>query len=167
MTMDWEVDKVLGIFKKKISVCAPFDGRTMDMTEVRDPVFAQLMMGDGCALISASGDVLAPVSGRVELVAGTGHAICLKTEEGLELMIHYGIDTVKFAGKGFEVKAAVGQQVRVGDLLCHADMDFFKKQGVDLTSPILVLDSNQFAVVNKQLGKDVTAGEPIFSVVRK
>ena len=155
MTMDWEVDKVLGIFKKKISVCAPFDGRTMDMTEVRDPVFAQLMMGDGCALIPASGDVLAPVSGRVELVAGTGHAICLKTEEGLELMIHYGIDTVKFAGKGFE------------DLLCHADMDFFKKQGVDLTSPILVLDSNQFAVVNKQLGKDVTAGEPIFSVVRK
>ena len=119
MTMDWEVDKVLGIFKKKISVCAPFDGRTMDMTEVRDPVFAQLMMGDGCALIPASGDVLAPVSGRVELVAGTGHAICLKTEEGLELMIHYGIDTVKFAGKGFEVKAAVGQQVRVGDLLCH------------------------------------------------
>ena len=106
MTMDWEVDKVLGIFKKKISVCAPFDGRTMDMTEVRDPVFAQLMMGDGCALIPASGDVLAPVSGRVELVAGTGHAICLKTEEGLELMIHYGIDTVKFAGKGFEVKAA-------------------------------------------------------------
>ena len=69
MTMDWEVDKVLGIFKKKISVCAPFDGRTMDMTEVRDPVFAQLMMGDGCALIPASGDVLAPVSGRVELVA--------------------------------------------------------------------------------------------------
>ena len=60
MTMDWEVDKVLGIFKKKISVCAPFDGRTMDMTEVRDPVFAQLMMGDGCALIPASGDVLAP-----------------------------------------------------------------------------------------------------------
>ena len=137
MTMYWEGDKVLGIFKKKISVCAPFDGRTMDMTEVRDPVFAQLMMGDGCALIPASGDVLAPVSGRVELVAGTGHAICLKTEEGLE------------------------------ELLCHADMDFFKKQGVDLTSPILVLDSNQFAVVNKQLGKDVTAGEPIFSVVRK
>ena len=99
MTMDWEVDKVLGIFKKKISVCAPFDGRTMDMTEVRDPVFAQLMMGDGCALIPASGDVLAPVSGRVELVAGTGHAICLKTEEGLELMIHYGIDTVKFAAR--------------------------------------------------------------------
>ena len=65
------------------------------------------------------------------------------------------------------MKAAVGQQVRGGDLLCHADMDFFKKQGVDLTSPILVLDSNQFAVVNKQLGKDVTAGEPIFSVVRK
>ena len=135
MTMDWEVDKVLGIFKKKISVCAPFDGRTMDMTEVRDPVFAQLMMGDGCAIIPASGDVFAPVPGRVELIAGTRHAM--------------------------------GQQVQVGDLLCHADMDYFKKQGVDLTSPILVLDSDKFSVVNKQLGKEVTAGEPIFSVVRK
>lgn len=158
---------MLGIFKKKISVCAPFDGRTMDMTEVRDPVFAQLMMGDGCAIIPASGDVFAPVPGRVELIAGTRHAICLKTDEGLELMIHYGIDTVKYGGEGFDMKAAVGQQVQVGNLLCHADMDYFKKQGVDLTSPILVLDSDKFSVVNKQLGKEVTAGEPIFSVVRK
>ena len=79
MTMDWEVDKVLGIFKKKISVCAPFDGRTMDMTEVRDPVFAQLMMGDGCALIPASGDVLAP--GRT---GGTGcrDRACHMPEDG-------------------------------------------------------------------------------------
>lgn len=158
---------MLGIFKKKISICAPFDGRTIDMTEVGDPVFAQLMMGDGCAIVPTSGDVFAPVSGRVELIAETKHAICLKTNEGLELMIHYGIDTVKHEGKGFDVKAVVGQQVRVGDLLCRADMDYFQKQGVDLTSPILVLDSSQFSVTDKQLGKEVTAGTPIFSVVRK
>ncbi|WP_460643409.1 PTS sugar transporter subunit IIA [Lacrimispora brassicae] len=155
------------MFKKKISVCAPFDGIAMDITEVEDAVFAQLMIGDGCAIRPVSGDVFAPVSGRVELIAETGHAICLKTAEELEIMIHYGIDTVSLEGEGFDVKVEAGQQVKVGELLCHVDMEYFKAQNIDLTSPVLVLDSDKFAVVNKQLGKEVTAGEPLFSVVRK
>ena len=170
---------MLGLLMKKISVSAPFDGTTMDITEVNDAVFAQLMMGDGCAVMPVYGEVHAsveahapvevhaPVAGRIELIAETKHAICIKTPEGLEIMLHCGIDTVKFGGEGFEILVEAGQQVRAGDLLCRCDMEYFQSNAVDLTSPILVLNSDQYAIVKKQLGKRVAAGDEIFTVVKK
>ena len=93
------------LFKKKeISIYAPFDGDVMDIKDVADPVFSQLMMGDGCAILPTSGIICAPVSGTVTFIINTNHAVCITTDEGLELIVHYGIDTVKYGGKGFDMK---------------------------------------------------------------
>lgn len=156
------------LFKKKeISICAPFDGDVMDIKDVADPVFSQLMMGDGCAILPTSGIICAPVSGTVTFIINTNHAVCITTDEGLELIVHYGIDTVKYGGKGFDMKVSVGQKVKAGDILYHCDMEFFRAYSVDLTSPIVVTNGDLFKIIRKKLKNGVKTGEEIMVISKK
>ena len=159
---------MFNFFKKKdISVYAPFDGDVIDIRDVKDPVFSQLMMGDGCAIVPTSGTIYAPVSGTVTFIINTNHAVCITTDEGLELIVHYGIDTVKYGGKGFDMKVSVGQKVKAGDILYHCDMEFFRAYSVDLTSPIVVTNGDLFKIIRKKLKNGVKTGEEIMVISKK
>ena len=113
------------------------DGQVVALEQVKDPVFAQKMMGDGFAVEPANGNIVSPVSGTVSSVFPTKHALGLVTEAGLEVLVHIGLDTVSLEGKPFTVHVAEGQKVAVGDLLVTADLDAIREAGRE-TSTIVV-----------------------------
>ncbi len=115
----------------------PMNGTLIPITKVKDEAFAQKMMGDGFAIEPVDGDVFAPIASEVMFVFDTKHAIALKTEDGTELLIHMGIDTVKLKGKGFDVFVKAGDKVKPGDKLAHMDLELLKKEGIDPTTSIL------------------------------
>ena len=113
------------------------DGQVIALEQVKDPVFAQKMMGDGFAVEPANGNIVSPVSGTVSSIFPTKHALGLVTEAGLEVLVHIGLDTVSLEGKPFTVHVAEGQKVAVGDLLVTADLDAIREAGRE-TSTIVV-----------------------------
>lgn len=115
----------------------PMNGNLISIEKVKDEAFASKMMGDGFAVEPSDGYLYAPADGRVTLVFDTKHAISLETTNGMELLMHMGIDTVAFNGEGFEVYCTQGQMVKAGDLLAKIDLEFFKQKGVDRTTSIL------------------------------
>ena len=113
------------------------DGQVVALEQVKDPVFAQKMMGDGFAVEPANGNIVSPVSGTVSSIFPTKHAIGLVTEAGLEVLVHIGLDTVSLEGKPFTVHVAEGQKVAAGDLLVTADLDAIRAAGRE-TSTVVV-----------------------------
>ncbi|WP_314404467.1 PTS transporter subunit IIBC [uncultured Granulicatella sp.] len=113
------------------------DGQVVALEQVKDPVFAQKMMGDGFAVEPANGNIVSPVSGTVSSIFPTKHALGLVTEAGLEVLVHIGLDTVSLEGKPFTVHVTEGQKVAVGDLLVTADLDAIREAGRE-TSTIVV-----------------------------
>lgn len=113
------------------------DGQVVALEQVKDPVFAQKMMGDGFAVEPANGNIVSPVSGTVSSIFPTKHALGLVTEAGLEVLVHIGLDTVSLEGKPFEVKVSEGQTVAAGDLLVEADLDAIRAAGRE-TSTVVV-----------------------------
>lgn len=119
-------------------VLSPVDGAYVPIESVADPAFAQKMMGDGFAVAPSSGVVVAPVAGEVVAKYPTGHAFGLRTDNGLELIVHVGIDTVNEDGAGFSSKVEKGQRVAAGDVLVEFDRTALAEKGYD-TSVIVVL----------------------------
>ncbi|MFE4265130.1 glucose PTS transporter subunit IIA [Streptomyces sp. NPDC056883] len=108
---------------RPVELAAPVAGRVVDLDEVGDPVFASRALGEGVGIEPADGRIVAPVDGELIIVAATGHAFGIRTADGVEVLIHVGIDTVKMKGEGFDVRAEAGRQVSVGDLLAEVDLD--------------------------------------------
>lgn len=154
---------LFNIFKKKeekkdLVLVSPVNGELLDISNVPDEVFAQKMMGDGFAIKSNDGLVVSPVDAEVQLVFETKHAIGLKTESGLEMLIHFGVDTVKLKGEGFEVFVEAGDKVKAGDKLMQVNLDYIKENAKSDISPIIFTNLEEDKVVKVDLGK-VTAGE--------
>jgi len=118
---------------------SPLTGRLVSITEVKDPVFAQKMMGDGFAIIPSANEVCSPVDATIEVLYPTGHAIGLRTEDGIEILIHLGIDTVKSKSNSFKLLKQVGDHVKAGDLVVMMDLKQLINEGYDMTSPIIFL----------------------------
>ncbi len=158
---------MLKFFKPRpIEIYSPLDGETISINKINDQVFSQGMVGEGVAIIPQSTEIISPVDGTVSIIAETNHSVCIVTKEGLELIIHYGLDTVKYKGKGFEMKVKVGQRVNKGDVLFKADDQFFKERNVDLTSPVLVLNGDDFIVENINTKENIKAGKDILFMVK-
>lgn len=119
------------------SFYAPVKGEAKVMTETPDPTFAQKMMGDGIVIFPTEGKVYAPCDCSVQFVFGTKHAIGLKSKEGIEILIHVGIDTVKLNGEGFNVVVKDGDEVKKGDLLMEFDLDFISNNASSIATPIV------------------------------
>ena len=154
---------LFNIFKKKeekkdLVLVSPVNGELLDIANVPDEVFAQKMMGDGFAIKSNDGLVVSPVDAEVQLVFETKHAIGLKTESGLEMLIHFGVDTVKLKGEGFEVFVEAGDKVKAGDKLMQVNLDYIKENAKSDISPIIFTNLEEGKVVKVDSGK-VTAGE--------
>ena len=127
------------------------DGQVVALEQVKDPVFAQKMMGDGFAVEPANGNIVSPVSGTVSSIFPTKHALGLVTEAGLEVLVHIGLDTVSLEGKPFTVHVAGGQKVAAGDLLVTADLDAIRAAGRETTT--VVVFTNGDAIKSVKLEK--------------
>ena len=139
------------------------DGQVIALEQVKDPVFAQKMMGDGFAVEPANGNIVSPVSGTVSSVFPTKHALGLVTEAGLEVLVHIGLDTVSLEGKPFTVHVAEGQKVAAGDLLVTADLDAIRAAGRE-TSTIVVFTNGD---VIKSVNLEQTGSHAAKTVVAK
>ncbi|HWR42371.1 PTS glucose transporter subunit IIA [Sporomusa sp.] len=140
--------------KTVVTLYAPVKGRIIDITEVPDPVFAGLMMGDGLGVEPAEGVIIAPCDGEIVLVSKTLHAVALKTCEGLEVLIHVGLDTVELGGQGFVAHVQPGDKVTRGDKLLTFNRDYIQSQGKSLITPIVITNmADKVAGISKFLDK--------------
>lgn len=127
--------------KRELSLVVPLNGKVVPLKEVPDPVFSQEMMGKGCAIIPSDGNIYSPVNGVVRMIAPTKHAIGLESENGLEILIHFGLETVALKGEGFEVLVGEGQEVKQGDLLIQANYMFMKENNINMITPVVITKS--------------------------
>ncbi|MDO4345206.1 MAG: PTS glucose transporter subunit IIA [Eubacteriales bacterium] len=152
-------------FKKKgIMLGAPVGGKCINVTEVSDPTFSGEILGKGIAVVPMSGSIKAPAAGEITTAFATGHAVTMTTEEGAELLIHIGIDTVALKGENFSMKVKEGQKVAKGDLLVEADMEKIKAAGYDTSVIMVVCNMDAFPSVKCITGKDVMPGEDVIEL---
>ena len=123
------------------------------MDEVPDPVFSQKIIGDGMAVIPSEGKLLSPVDGEVISVADTKHAFGLRTAEGLELLIHVGLETVHLKGDCFQVFVKPGDKVKAGDLLAEVDLAYLKEHEINPITPVLVCGGLKRAAAKRHRGR--------------
>lgn len=147
-------------------VNAPVAGHVISLDETGDPVFASRALGEGVGIQPADSTVVSPVSGVLQTVAETGHAFGIKTDDGVEVLVHVGIDTVKMNGEGFDVKVKANEHVNAGDTLVVVDFDKVKEAGYSTTTLMTVLNTVAFASVTPKTGVDVKAGESVIDIQR-
>lgn len=132
-----EEENKVDLGESSMEILSPANGDLLDLSEVPDDVFSQKLMGEGFAVESADGDIYAPVSGEIGMIFPTKHAIIIATEDGIEVLIHMGIDTVKMDGRGFELFCEMGQKVKAGDKLAHMDKAVFQAEGYPTVTPVI------------------------------
>ncbi len=128
---------------------SPMEGIVKELDDVPDEVFSKRVMGDGFAIEPTGSKVVAPISATVVTAFPTGHAYGLKADDGTEILIHIGIDTVQLDGKGFDVKVKAGDQVKQGDTLVEIDIETIKQAGKSVISPIIFTDGKTVEVRKK------------------
>lgn len=151
---------------KKLRICAPVSGKLVDLEQVNDPIFSQKMMGEGIAIIPENGIIVSPIDGEISMVAPTKHAYGLKGENGEEVLIHVGLETVTLNGEGFEVAVVPGQKVKKGDQIAMVDLEFLKEKKIDPITPVIVCKNPEEKELVFAKGK-TKAGNKIISEKRK
>ena len=140
------------------------DGEVINIEDVKDPVFSQKMMGDGFAVEPENGHIVSPVAGKVTSVFPTKHALGLVTDNGLEVLVHIGLDTVSLEGKPFEVKVSEGQTVAAGDLLVEADLDAIREAGRETSTIVVFTNADAIKSVNVEHTGKLAANAPVATV---
>ena len=140
------------------------DGEVINIEDVKDPVFSQKMMGDGFAVEPQNGHIVSPVAGKVTSVFPTKHALGLVTDNGLEVLVHIGLDTVSLEGKPFEVKVSEGQTVAAGDLLVEADLDAIRAAGRETSTIVVFTNADAIKSVKVEHTGKLAANAPVATV---
>lgn len=131
------------LFKKRnLEVLSPMNGEIIPLGDVPDPVFSQKMMGEGVAILPTNGGVHAPVDGEIVLVSDTKHAIAIRSTEGVEVLIHIGLETVSLKGQGFTVQAAPGDKVSAGQVLIEVDWEYIRENAKSIVTPIIITNGD-------------------------
>ena len=157
-------DKIFG--KKLDEIGAPVAGEAVASSEVSDPTFGEEMLGKGMAIKPAAGRVVAPCDANVDMMFETGHAVGLSTENGVEILIHVGIDTVNLKGKHYTVHCQSGDKVKKGQLLIEFDKDAIEAEGYDTITPVVICNSDDFATFKTNVGKVVAEGDTVISLAK-
>ena len=142
----------------KWSVYAPLNGQAVALEQVPDEVFSEKVLGDGLGIIPSDGKVYSPVNGEISSVAETLHAYGFASDDGLEILVHVGLDTVALKGEGFKSYVKEGDKVSVGDLVAEVDLELLKRKGINPITPVLVCDGGDDKMMNTLLD-NVKAGE--------
>lgn len=140
--------KLFGANDKHIKILAPVKGRSVPLKNVPDPAFSDGMLGQGMAIEPADGRLVAPVNGKVLGIFRTCHAVTLLSEEGVELLIHIGLDTVKLEGEHFTPHVKKGDMVKPGDLMMEFDVAAITAAGYNLITPVLVCNAGDYSAVS-------------------
>ena len=146
------------------TLVAPTAGEAVPLASVPDPVFSTGALGEGFGVRPGSGDVVAPVGGAVTMVAGTGHAVGITTDDGLEVLLHLGVDTVELEGRPFALTVAAGQRVRAGEALGTMDLEQIRQAGKDTTAIVAVTNSAAKGVALELTAGPVAAGDRVASL---
>jgi len=150
---------------RTLKIVAPISGSILPIEQVDDPVFSQKMMGDGLAILPSDGKVIAPFTGKIAVTFPTGHAVAIQSSEGIECLIHVGLDTVALNGNGFQSYITVGQHVQQGDILMEVDLSLIHQSGKSPVTPIIITNGDKWTMSDQKKGGDVVAGrDTIFDV---
>lgn len=144
---------------KTYKFVAPITGKAVPLSEVPDPVFAQKMTGDGVAIIPEDDTVVAPADGELTLVFGTKHAFAMTLENGVELLIHFGLETVSLNGEGFETLVEQGTKVKAGDPILKVNREFIKSKELPTITPVLITNPDIVTSFKTFENIDTVAGE--------
>ncbi len=145
---------------------APVPGEIIPLSQVEDEVFSSGMMGNGAAIVPSKGEVYAPCNGTITTFFPTGHAIGIAAEDGAEVLIHVGMDTVSLNGEGFTPKAKEGDKVKKGQLLLKFDIDFIKSKGLPVVTPMIVTNTDDYASVDVVSEGAATNDTPMLKVTK-
>lgn len=159
-------DKLFGK-KEEINpnhVYAPLAGEAVAISEVPDPTFSSGAMGNGIAIKPTDGKVCSPVNGTVDMMFDTGHAVTLVSDNGIEILIHVGLETVGLEGKPFQVKVQNGQKVKKGDILMIADLAAIEAAGLPTITPVLICNTDDYTTFNVSTGKVVTNADVVIEL---
>ena len=146
------------------TVASPLVGQVIPLSEVNDPVFASEAMGKGCAVIPTEGKVYAPFDGTIVGLLDSHHAVGIESENGIEILIHVGMDTVKLNGKHFTCHIEDGQHVKCGQLLLEFDIDAIKKEGYEVVTPIVITNSDEFTEITTETAGQVKNGDELLKL---
>ena len=145
----------------KNALVAVADGDLIPLSEVPDPVFAGKMAGEGAAIMIKGDTVVAPADGELSLVFNTKHAFAMTLENGVELLVHVGLETVSLNGEGFEQLAEAGQKIKAGTPILKIDREFIKSKGLPLITPILITNPDSTKSITGKEGTDAKAGSTV------
>lgn len=143
---------------KTTIINAPLAGKVASISEAPDEIFAQKMMGDGVVVFPSENTLVAPIDGTITMIFPTKHALGIKSDDGVELLIHVGLDTVKLEGKPFELLVNEGQRVKQGDKLMEIDFKMIEEAGCPTATPMVITSQNQFEIINSgeiQLNQEI------------
>lgn len=157
---------MLSIFSKKVKLKTITAGNVIRLQEVPDQVFSAGLVGEGFAVDITSGEISSPVDGEIIQVFPTGHALGIRSDSGLEILVHIGIDTVELKGEGFDIKVQKGQKVAVGDTLVIADIDLIKSKGKSTITPIIFTNKDEYKSFDLRYG-NYGSSEEIGTVILK
>lgn len=150
----------------RLNLKSPLTGKVLPLSEVPDPVFSSGAMGKGIAIDPDKGELIAPADGEITTIFPTGHAVGLTTTEGVEILMHIGMDTVELEGAGFETFVKQGDHVKAGDVLVTFDIDQIKTAGYSVITPIVVTNTDQFADVLELDQDEIIASEDFLAIVK-
>lgn len=157
---------MLQFFKKRMTIQSPANGRIISLDEVNDPVFSRRVVGDGCAVIPEDNLICSPCNGRIVQVIDTNHAFCILSDDGLEVLVHIGLDTVRLKGMGFKRLKDEGMRVKAGDSVMEVNLQYLQSQNKEIVTPVLI--TNMDKVGNLQICRgSVRAGDRLMDLVLK
>ncbi|PKL24221.1 MAG: hypothetical protein CVV47_10755 [Spirochaetae bacterium HGW-Spirochaetae-3] len=165
----------IGLFKNligkgqrgSISIASPLSGAVIPLESVPDEAFAKKLMGDGVAVLPDEGIVVAPFDGVVETVPESLHAVGLVSDEGVELLVHVGVETVSLGGRYFTVRVAEGDRVKAGDVLIEFDLEAIRAAGYRTETPVIVVNGDDYAGAGSVAAGTVRRGEPLLVLREK
>ncbi len=154
-----------GSTNKEELIFSPLNGKVFSLDEIKDPVFSERILGDGCAILPEGGKVYSPVSGRVTSVADAKHAYGFESEDGREVLVHIGLETVSLKGEGFLSHVKVGDRVKAGDLVAEVDWELLRDRGLSVMTPVLICNGAEGDRQEIPAG-EVRVGDELLRTVR-
>ncbi len=151
---------MFSFLKKEKKLLSVANGRIVTLSKIPDRVFSQKILGDGFGVIPTTGHFFSPADGTVTDVTDTLHAYCITTNDGLEILVHIGIDTVELKGEGFTPLVKKGDRLAAGDALAHADLAFLKEKGYSTATAVVVTNTEKLKSISVSESPSAKAGSP-------